>query len=87
MQKIYFIRKTSQDLAAAMLIKPQNRKLFVEPFLTSLKIVLSAFLFTSGKDSNFLLIVSAQTDEQVETLCNIVFAQGNFFKLKLVQSV
>ena len=81
MRKYIITGKTSQDFATAMLNKPQNRKRFVEPFLESLDIVMSEFLFTSGAVSNFVSIVSAKTDEQVETLCNIVIASGNFSNL------
>ena len=81
MKKYILLGKTSQDFATAMLNKPQNRKRVVEPFLESLEIKMSEFLFTSGVDSNFVSIVSANTDEQVETLCNIVFASGNFSNL------
>ncbi len=82
MQKKYIISgKTSQDFSSAMLNKPQNRKQFVEPFLQSLKIEMSEFLFTSGRDTNFISIVSADTDEQLEALCNIVIASGNFTSL------
>jgi uncharacterized protein with GYD domain len=81
MNKFILRGKTSQDFATAMLNKPQNRKDFVEPFLTSLNITMSEFLFTSGYDSNFLAVVSANSDEAVETLCNIVFASGNFSNL------
>ena len=81
MNKYIIFGKSSQDFATAMLNKPQNRKRFVEPFLESLDIKMSEFLFTSGSVSNFVSIVSAKTDEQVETLCNIVFASGNFSNL------
>ena len=81
MHKYILSGKTSQDFATAMLNKPQNRKRFVEPFLESLDIKMSEFLFTSGSVSNFISVVSAETDEQVETLCNIVFASGNFSNL------
>ena len=42
---------------------------------------MSEFLFTSGYDSNFLAVVSTNSDEAVETLCNIVFAYGKFSNL------
>ncbi|PQM60942.1 MAG: hypothetical protein CML40_05150 [Rhodobacteraceae bacterium] len=73
--------KTSQDFATAMLNKPQNRRQFIDPFLDSLGIEITEFLFTSGSVSNFVSIVLAQSDENVETLCNIVFASGNFSNL------
>ena len=81
MHKYILTGKTSLDFATAMLNKPQNRKRFVEPFLESLQIRMHEFLFTSGSVSNFVSVVSAETDEQVETLCNIVFASGNFSNL------
>ncbi len=81
MHKYILSGKTSQDFASAMLNKPQNRKRFVEPFLESLQINMHEFLFTTGSVSNFIGIVSAENDEQVETLCNIVFASGNFSNL------
>jgi GYD domain. len=81
MKKYIITGKTSQDFATAMLNKPQNRKSFVEPFLESLAIDMSEFLFTSGIDRNFVAVVSAEAEEQVETLCNIVFASGNFSNL------
>jgi hypothetical protein len=81
MNKYVLSGKTSQDFATAMLNKPQNRRDFVDPFLVSLDIVMSEFLFTSGADSNFVAVVSAKADESVETLCNIVFASGNFSSL------
>ena len=81
MNKYIISGKTSQDFATAMLNKPQNRKQFVEPFLDSLKIKMNELLFSPGTVSNFISIVSAETDEQVETLCNIVYASGNFSNL------
>ena len=81
MNKYILFGKTSQDFATAMLNKPQNRKRFVEPFLDSLEITVNEFLFTSGSASNFVSIVSSKSDEKVETLCNIVFASGNFSNL------
>tara|TARA_A100001011_G_scaffold364259_1_gene414828 strand:- start:330 stop:680 length:351 start_codon:yes stop_codon:yes gene_type:complete len=81
LNKYILFGKTSQDFATAMLNKPQNRKRFVEPFLDSLEIKMTEFLFTSGSASNFVSVVSAETEEKVETLCNIVFASGNFSNL------
>ena len=81
MKKYILTGKTSQDFATAMLNKPQNRKRFVEPFLESLNITMHEFLFTTGSVSNFVSIVSAETEEKVEILCNIVFASGNFSNL------
>ena len=81
MKKYIIFGKTSQDFATAMLNKPQNRKRFVEPILDCLKIKMNEFLFTSGSVSNFVSVVSADTEEQVETLCNIVYASGNFSNL------
>ena len=81
MNKYIISGKTSQDFATAMLNKPQNRKQLVEPFLASLNIQMNEFLFASGTVSNFISIVSAKTDEQVEALCNIVYASGNFSNL------
>ena len=42
---------------------------------------MSEFLFTSIYDSNFLAVVSANLEEAVETLRNIVFASSNFSNL------
>ena len=82
MKKKYIIYgKSSQDFSTAMLHKPQNRKQFVEPFLKSLDIEMSEFLFTSGIETNFISIVSAESDEKLEVLCNIVLASGNFSSL------
>ena len=81
MNKYIIFGKTSQDFATAMLNKPQNRKKFVEPFLESLEIRMSEFLFTSGSVNNFISVVSSNSCENVETLCNIVYASGNFSNL------
>ena len=39
------------------------------------------FLFTTGQATNFISIVSAENDEKLEVLCNIVLASGNFSSL------
>ena len=82
MKKKYIISgKSSQDFTSAMLNKPQNRRQFVEPFLKSLTIEMHEFLFTTGQATNFISIVSAENDEKLEVLCNIVLASGNFSSL------
>ena len=70
--------KTSSDFAAAMLNKPQDRRVILDPFFERFNITVFEFLFTSGIDFNFVSVVGASEDDDVEAMVNIVYSSGNF---------
>ena len=78
MQKYVFLAKISNEFASAMLNKPQDRLEIVQPILTALNIEVCEFLFTSDSDFNFVGVLKANLDDDVEALKNIIFASGNF---------
>ena len=78
MQKYVLLAKVSNEFASAMLNKPQDRLEIVRPILNALDVEVCEFLFASDSNINFVGILKANSDDDVEALKNIVFASGNF---------
>ena len=78
MTKYLIHGKTSNDFAAAMLNKPQNRLEILQPFFDSFGITVHEFVFTSGIEFNFVSVLSAEKDDSIEAMVNIVYSTGNF---------
>ena len=78
MNKYLIYGKTSADFAAAMLNKPQNRLEVLQPFFDSFNITVHEFVFTNGMDFNFVSVSSADDDNAIEAMVNIVYSTGNF---------
>ena len=78
MQKYVLLAKVSNEFASAMLNKPQDRLEIVKPILNALNVEVCEFLFASDRNINFVGILKANSDDDVEALKNIVFASGNF---------
>ena len=78
MTKYLIHGKTSGDFAAAMLNKPQDRLEILQPFFDSFGITVHGFVFTSGIEFNFVSVLSAENDDSIEAMVNIVYSTGNF---------
>lgn len=78
MNKYMIYGKTSADFAAAMLNKPQNRLELLQPFFDAFNISVHEFVFTNGMDFNFVSVISAEGDNAIEAMVNIVYSTGNF---------
>ncbi len=78
MNKYLIYGKTSADFAAAMLNKPQNRLELLQPFFDSFNITVHEFVFTNGMEFNFISVISADGDNAIEAMVNIVYSTGNF---------
>ena len=78
MNKYLIHGKTSADFAAAMLNKPQDRLELLQPFFDSFGITVHEFVFTSGIDFNFVSVLTADGDNAIEAMVNIVYSTGNF---------
>ena len=72
MTKYLIHGKTSGDFAAAMLNKPQNRLENLQPFFDAFGITVHEFVFTSGIEFNFVSVLSADNDDSIEAMVNIV---------------
>ena len=72
MQKYVLLARVSNEFASAMLNKPQDRLEIVRPILNALNIEVCEFLFTSDSNFNFVGILKANSDDDVEALKNIV---------------
>jgi len=86
MQKYVLLARVSNEFASAMLNKPQDRLEIVRPILNALNIEVCEFLFTSDSNFNFVGILKANSDDDVEALKNIVFASGNFSECNWIRA-
>ena len=78
MKKYIVIGKTSQETAASMLNKPQNRREMVEPLVKSFNAEFCEFLYLNSPDFDFIGVIKGQNDEDIAAACNLIYASGSF---------
>ena len=62
MKKYIVIGKNSQETAASMLNKPQNRRQMVEPLVKSFNAEFTEFLYLNSPDFDFIGFIKGQND-------------------------
>ena len=78
MYKYILIGKNSQQTAASMLNKPQNRKELNKPLFEAFNVKVVEFLYLNHHDFDTLVTIEAESDEIVAAACNLVYASGSF---------
>ena len=78
MHKYILIGKNSQQTAASMLNKPQNRKELNRPLFEAFNVKVIEFLYFNHPEFDTLLTIEAESDEIVTAACNLVYASGSF---------
>ena len=83
MKKYIVIGKNSQETAASMLNKPQNRREMVEPLVKSFNAEFNEFLYLNSPDFDFIGVITANNDEDIAAACNLIYATPLFFDFHL----
>ena len=78
MNKYIITGKTSQETAASMLNKPQNRKEVTEPLAHAFGAKYVEFLYLNHPDFDFMCVVMAKNDEDMTAVSNLIYASGAF---------
>ena len=78
MKKYIIIGKTSQETAASMLNKPQNRREMVEPLVKSFNTKFCEFLYLNSPDFDFMCVIEGESDKDIASACNLIYASGSF---------
>ncbi len=78
MKKYIITGKNSQETAASMLNKPQNRREITEPLAKAFGANFIEFLYLNHPDFDFLCIVMAKNDEDMAAVSNLIYASGAF---------
>ena len=80
MQKYILTGKNSQETAASMLNKPQNRREITEPLAKAFGAQFVEFLYLNHPEFDFICVVMAKNDEDVAAVTNLIYASGAFSK-------
>ena len=78
MNRYIMIGKNSQETAASMLNKPQNRKELNKPLFDAFEVKIIEFLYFNHSDFDVLVTIEAENDEIVAAATNLVYASGAF---------
>ena len=78
MPKYIIIGKNSQETAASMLNKPQNRREITEPLVSAFGANFIEFLYLNHPDFDFMCIVNAKDDKDMAAVTNLIYASGAF---------
>ena len=81
MNKYIITGKSSQETAASMLNKPQNRRELNEPLLKAFNAEFTEFLYLNHPDFDFMCITKAESDESIAAATNLIYASGSFSSL------
>ena len=74
MHKYIIIGKNSQQTAASMLNKPQNRRELNKPLFDAFNVKVIEFLYFNHPDFDTSVTIEGDTDEIVSAACNLVYA-------------
>ena len=80
MKKYIITGKTSQETAASMLNKPQNRREITEPLAKAFGAKYVEFLYLNHPEFDFMCVVMAKNDEDIAAVANLIYASGAFSK-------
>ena len=78
MHKYIILGKTSQETAASMLNKPQNRRTITEPLAEAFGAKFIEFLYLNHSDFDFMCVVKAKEDKDMAAITNLIYASGAF---------
>ena len=78
MKKYIITGKTSQETAASMLNKPQNRREITEPLAKAFGAEFVEFLYLNHPEFDFMCVVMAKKDEDIAAVANLIYASGSF---------
>ena len=78
MNKYILMGKNSQETAASMLNKPQNRKELNKPLFDAFNVKIIEFLYLNHPDFDIFVTIEAENDEIVAAATNLVYASGDF---------
>ena len=78
MKKYIITGKTSQETAASMLNKPQNRREITEPLAEAFGAKYVEFLYLNHPEFDFMCVVMAEKDEDIAAVANLIYASGSF---------
>ena len=78
MQKYIITGKNSQETAASMLNKPQNRREITEPLAKAFGAEFIEFLYLNHPEFDFMCVVMAKKDEDIAAVANLIYASGAF---------
>ncbi len=78
MKKYIITGKNSQETAASMLNKPQNRREIVEPLVKSFNAEFVEFLYLNSPDFDFMCVITGKEDKDIAAACNLIYASGSF---------
>lgn len=78
MNKYILMGKNSQETAASMLNKPQNRKELNKPLFDAFNVKIIEFLYLNHPDFDIFVTIEAENDEIVAAATNLVYASGAF---------
>ena len=80
MKKYIITGQTSQETAASMLNKPQNRREITEPLAEAFGAKFVEFLYLNHPEFDFMCVVMAHKDEDIAAVANLIYASGSFDK-------
>ena len=72
MNKYILMGKNSQETAASMLNKPQNRKELNKPLFDAFNVKIVEFLYLNHPDFDIFVTIEAENDEMVAAATNLV---------------
>ena len=78
MHKYIILGKSSQETAASMLNKPQNRRTITEPLAEAFGAKFIEFLYLNHSDFDFMCVVKAEEDKDMAAITNLIYASGAF---------
>ena len=78
MNKYILMGKNSQETAASMLNKPQNRKELNKTLFDAFNVKIIEFLYLNHPDFDIFVTIEAENDEMVADATNLVYASGAF---------
>ena len=81
MNKYIIMGKNSQETAASMLNKPQNRREVNQPLMKAFNAEFAEFLYLNHPDYDFMAVVKAENDEGMAAATNLIYASGAFSSL------
>ena len=80
MQKYIITGKNSQETAASMLNKPQNRREIVEPLGKSFNAEFIEFLYLNSPDFDFMCVITGKEDKDIAA-ANLIMQVEVFLRL------
>ena len=92
MNKYIIMGKNSQETAASMLNKPQNRRDVNQPLMKAFNAEFAEFLYLNHPDFDFMAVVKAENDEGMAAATNLIYAEAkpqllDYLPIKMVEMI